>query len=254
MSKMLEGKVVLVTGSAGGIGEAAVELFAEEGAKLAVVARKVDGAEPVAQVARDKGAEAIALACDIANAEQVEKMVADTVAHYGRLDGAFNNAGISAGNIDMGGRRTHEWTEEAFDKILQVNLLGTWRCMKAQIPVMLEQGSGSIVNTTSLAALTGFEAVSGYVASKHALTGLTQTAALEYAPTIRINALCPGYIDTPLIRDSMSRRGDAIRSKIPFGRLGSGREMAELACWLLSDRSSYATGANFIADGGYMAG
>lgn len=253
MSGMLQDKVILLTGAAGGIGAAAAELFAKEGAKLAIAGRTAQSAEPAAEKARKAGAETIAVGADLASPEQIIEMVEKTVGHFGRLDGAFNNAGITGGQIGQGGKKTAEWEDEAFEQILRVNLLGTWRCMKAQIPHMEENG-GAIVNTTSLAALTGFETTAGYTASKHGLIGLTKTAALEYAPTIRINALCPGYVDTDMIKDSMSRRGDFILSKIPYGRLAEPVEMAELACWLLSDRASYATGAAFIADGGYMAG
>lgn len=254
MSGMLDGKVILVTGAAGGIGTAAAELFAKEGARLALSARSADKLTELVNAIKEKGGEAIAIGADLEKPTELKALVEKTVETYGRLDGAFNNAGVTGGQVGQGGKLTAEWEEDAFEQIMRVNVLGTWHLMRAQIAQMDKQGSGSIVNTTSLAALTGFPTTAGYAASKHALTGLTKTAALEYAPKIRINALCPGYVDTAMIEDSMARRGDMILSKIPFDRLATPTEMAEMACWLLSDRSSYATGANFIVDGGYMAG
>jgi len=254
MSGMLDGKVILVTGAAGGIGTAAAELFAKEGARLALSARSADKLTELVNTIKEKGGEAIAIGADLEKPAELKALVEKTVETYGRLDGAFNNAGVTGGQVGQGGKLTAEWEEDAFEQIMRVNVLGTWHLMRAQIAQMDKQGSGSIVNTTSLAALTGFPTTAGYAASKHALTGLTKTAALEYAPKIRINALCPGYVDTAMIEDSMARRGDMILSKIPFDRLATSTEMAEMACWLLSDRSSYATGANFIVDGGYMAG
>jgi NAD(P)-dependent dehydrogenase (short-subunit alcohol dehydrogenase family) len=126
--------------------------------------------------------------------------------------------------------------------------------MKSEIPQMLEQGGGAIVNTASLAGISGVITNAGYVASKHGVVGLTKTAAMEYAPIIRVNALCPGYVDTDMLKDTMSRRGEQILAKIPFKRLAIPREMAEMVCWLLSDRASYATGDNFTVDGGFTAG
>lgn len=254
MSGMLDGKVILVTGAAGGIGNAAAELFAKEGAKLVLSARSEEKVAALVKSINDNGGEAIGVAADLEKPAELKALVARAVETYGRLDGAFNNAGVTGGQVGQGGKRTAEWEEDAFEQILRVNVLGTWHLMRAQIEQMEKQGGGAIVNTTSLAALTGFPTTAGYAASKHALTGLTKTAALEYAPKIRINALCPGYVDTAMIEDSMARRGDLILSKIPFERLATPLEMAEMACWLLSDRASYATGANFIVDGGYMAG
>ncbi|OAN75940.1 short-chain dehydrogenase [Sulfitobacter sp. EhC04] len=254
MKRMLEDKVALVTGAAGGIGRSSALLFAAEGAKVAVADRNAAGAEETVALIHEQGGDALALNVDVTNRTQVDTMVSKIVETYGRLDCAFNNAGITGGQIGQGGRFTADWDEEAFDNILNVNLKGTWLCMRAELKQMMAQGGGSILSTASLAGLCGFPTTTGYSASKHGVVGITKTAAMEYAPTVRLNALCPGYIDTDMLKDTMSRRGELILSQIPSGRLGSGNEMAEMACWLLSDRASYATGQAFTVDGGFMAG
>lgn len=254
MTGMLEGKAILVTGGAGGIGRKSARLFAREGARVAVADVRAGGAEETAELIRSEGGEAMAIVADLTKAEDVRAMVKATVSAFGRLDGAFNNAGITGGQVGQGGRFTADWDEEAFDRIVNVNLKGTWLCMKSEIPEMMSQGGGSVVNTASLAGLTGFLTTTGYAASKHAVVGMTKTAALEYAPKIRFNALCPGYVDTDMLKDTMSRRGEQILARIPFKRLADAQEMAEMVCWLLSDRASYATGGVFTVDGGYMAG
>lgn len=254
MTGMLDGQSVLITGAAGGIGRASALLFAQEGARLTVSDVNAEGAEATAAMVRDTGGEAIAVAADLASGDAVDAMVKAAVAAYGRLDGAFNNAGVTGGQIGQGGRFSADWDEEAFDRIMRVNAKGTWLCMRAEIRQMQAQGGGAIVNTASLAGLTGFATTAGYAASKHAIVGMTKTAALEYAPRIRINALCPGYVDTDMLKDSMARRGEQILARIPFKRLADPREMAEMVCWLLSPRASYATGYAYSVDGGYMAG
>lgn len=254
MAGMLEGKCTLVTGAAGGMGRAAAELFAREGARVAVVDIKEDAAGETVEAIRTAGGEAILVLADMTDRQQVDAMVRKTVEAFGRLDGAFNNAGITGGQLGQGGKLTADWEEDAWDRIVNVNAKGVWNCMQAEIRQMLAQGGGAIVNSSSLAGITGFLTTSGYSASKHAVVGMTKTAALEYAPAIRINALCPGYVDTDLLSDTMSRRGQAILGKIPFKRLAQPIELAEMACWLLSDRASYATGGVFAIDGGFMAG
>lgn len=254
MGGMLEGKSTLVTGAAGGVGRAAAILFAREGARVAVADVKEAEAQYTVDMIKADGGEAFLVLADMTVRSQVDGMIQQVVDTYGRLDGAFNNAGITGGQVGQGGKFTADWEEDAFDRIVEVNAKGVWHCMQAEIRHMVKQGSGSIVNTASLAGLTGFITQTGYAASKHAVVGMTKTAALEYAPTIRVNALCPGYVDTDLLSDAMSRRGEQILAKIPFGRLAAPSELAEMACWLLSDRASYATGGSFVVDGGYMAG
>jgi NAD(P)-dependent dehydrogenase (short-subunit alcohol dehydrogenase family) len=254
MNGMLAHKSVLITGGAGGIGRAAALLFAQEGAQVAVADVDETGANETVDLVRKDGGAAIALLADLTRAEDVTGMVDAAVEAFGRLDCAFNNGGVTGGQLGMGGRFLADWDEEAFDRIVAVNLRGVFLCMKAEIRLMLKQGGGAILNTASLGGITGVVTNSGYVASKHAVVGLTKTAAMEYAPTIRVNALCPGYVSTSMLKDTMSRRGDQILAKIPFRRLAEPREIAEMACWLLSDRGSYATGDAFVVDGGCMAG
>ncbi len=254
MTGMLEGKVTLITGAAGGIGRATSLLSAEEGAKLIVSDVVEEGVQETAELVKKAGGEVIAITADLTKGGDITAMIEKAVATYGRLDSAFNNAGVTGGQVGQGGRFTADWDEDAFDRIVSINLKGTWLCMKAEIQQMMKQGSGSIVNTASLAGITGFPTTTGYAASKHAIIGMTKTAALEYAPDIRINALCPGYVDTNMLKDTMSRRGEMILQQIPFKRLADPKEMAEMVVWLMSDRSSYASGYAYSVDGGYMAG
>ncbi|MGV9674058.1 SDR family NAD(P)-dependent oxidoreductase [Nocardia sp. NPDC003482] len=251
---LLEDKVVLITGAAGGIGRATALLAASEGARLALTDVAADRLAAVAAEVRAKGGAALEVPADLTIGESVDAMVAAVVEHYGRLDGAFNNAGVSGGQIGQGGRRAGEWDETAFDRALAVNLKGVWLCLRAELRQMGSQGGGAIVNTASLAGLAGFKTTAGYSAAKHGVVGLTKTAALDYAPAIRINAVCPGYTDTDLMKDAMRRGGDAIMARIPAARLAQPEDIAEMACWLLSDRSAYATGGTFVVDGGYLAG
>ena len=254
MTGMLEGRIVLVTGGARGIGRGSALLFAREGAHVAVADLSLEGAEATAGLIVQAGGKAIAIGVDVSRAADVSTMIATTVKAYGRLDGAFNNAGINGRMADMGGKLTADWTEEAFDRLVEVNLKGTWLCMKAEIQQMLQQGSGSIVNTASLAALTGFRTTAGYAASKHGIVGLTKTAAIEYAPTVRVNCVCPGWIRTDMVAQTIEQHGDALLARVPAKRFGEPQDIGEMACWLLSDRSSFVVGGVFTVDGGQMAG
>jgi len=181
-------------------------------------------------------------------------MIDDTLSAYGRLDCAFNNAGIAPYQVEASGKKTAEWSEESFDRMIAVNLKGVWLCMKEEIPHMQRQGGGAIVNTASIAGLIGLVTSSAYVAAKHGVIGLTKTAALEYADAnIRVNAVCPGFIKTQMTEDTMRRRGEVIMAQIPFRRMGEPGEIAEMVVWLCSERASYVSGAAYNVDGGWMA-
>jgi len=254
MTGMLANKVALVTGGARGIGRQAATVFAREGASVVVSDLSAAGVEDTVASIRSAGGEAMSVVADVSNPNNVGSMVGAVIEAHGRLDCAFNNAGINGVQAGAGGKLTAEWSEESFDKVVQVNLKGTWLCMRAELEQMTSQGFGAIVNTASLAALTGFRTTAGYAASKHGIVGLTKTAALEYAPRVRINCVCPGWTDTDMISAAMARRGPQILAGVPFGRMGTPEEIAQMACWLLSDRATYVTGAAFNVDGGRMAG
>lgn len=251
---MLDGKVIAVTGGAGGIGRAASLLAAQEGARIVIADLSLPGANETAEMVRAAGGEALAFSGDLCQAATADAMVAKAVGQWGRLDGAFNNAGVSGGQLGQGGRCAADWDEEAFDRAIAVNLKAVWLCMRAQLRQMVAQGGGAIVNTASLAGLTGFRSAAGYAAAKHGVIGLTKTAAIEYASTVRVNAVCPGYTNTDLMKDAFARSGDVILSRIPTKALAEPQQIAEMAIWLLSSRAAYATGSSFVVDGGYMAG
>ena len=254
MTGLLEGKSALITGGGGGIGRATALIFAREGARLAIADASRDAAAETVDLVNKAGGQAIALSGDVTETGAVQAMVAAVVSAYGRIDCAFNNAGIAGYQVDAAGKRTHEWTDESFDRMIGVNLKGVWLCMKHEIVQMLAQGGGKIVNTGSIAGLIGLPTSSAYVAAKHGVLGLTKTAAIEYAKdNIRVNAVCPGYIETKMTEDTMRRRGEQLMGQVPFGRMGKPEEIGEMVLFLCSDRSSYVSGACYNVDGGYMA-
>ena len=254
MAGMLDGKSALITGGGGDIGRATALAFAREGARVAVADLRAEAAaETVAQV-NAAGGQAISLSGDTSKDADVRAMVQTVVATYGRLDCAFNNAGISGWMIDAGGKKTAEWPEEAFDRMIAVNLKGVWLCMRHELPQMQAQGGGAIVNTGSIAGLVGLPTSSAYVAAKHGVVGLTKTAALEYAEAnIRVNAVCPGYIKTRMTDPIMELRGAAVLAQTPLKRMGNPEEIAEMVVWLCSERASYVSGVAYSVDGGWMA-
>src|SRR5437660_11736463 len=249
MTGIVEGKIALVTGGGGGIGRAAALAFAREGAKVAVADFDAAAARDTVAQINQAGGQAITLTGDVTRAEDVLAMVQDTVTAYGRLDCAFNNAGIAGYQVDSVGQKTADWSEESFDRMIAVNLKGVWLCMREEIRVMQSHGGGAIVNTASIAGLIGLQTSSAYVAAKHGVIGLTKTAALEYADAkIRVNAVCPGFIQTAMTEDTMKRRGEAIIAQIPFGRMGQPGEIAEMVVWLCSDRARHVSGAAYNGD------
>ena len=249
MAGLVAGKVALVTGGGSGIGRQACLVFCREGARVVVSDVTVEGGEETLSLIKQAGGEAAFIKADVAQAAEVEALVAKTVEAYGRLDCAYNNAGIAGRTA-----RVADDTEENWERILSINLKGVWLCLKYEIAHMLKQGGGAIVNTASGAGLIGVRRTGAYVASKHGVVGLTKTAALEYAKAnIRVNAVCPGPIDTPMLRGASERVIDAMAAAQPNGRLGQPQEIAEAVVWLCSDAASFVTGHPMPVDGGYVA-
>jgi len=252
MAGLVDGKIALVTGAGSGIGRATALVFAREGAKVVVADVVVDGGEETVRLIKTAGGEAIFVKADMAKAAEVEAMVQKAVATYGRLDCAHNNAGIEGAT-----GKTADYREEDWDRVIRINLTGVWFCMKYEISQMLKQGGGAIVNTASDAGLLGVPQMPAYVASKHGVVGLTKTAALEYAKSgIRVNAVCPGVIKTPMVeRITAQRAGRAERMAAvePVGRMGKPEEIAEAVVWLCSEAASFVTGLPMPVDGGIAA-
>ena len=254
MAGQLDGKTALVTGGGSGIGRSTSLAYAREGARVVVADMNVEGGEETVQMIVEAGGQAILVHADVSDAAGTQLMVDRAVDAFGSLDCAFNNAGISGGGQR---RRAADYEEEDFDRVIRINLKGVWLSMKAEIPQMLKQGSGAIVNTASIMGLIANTGSIAYMAAKHGVNGLTKAAALEYARDgIRVNSVCPGYINTPLLRPLLDNYADmeqTIISRHPVGRLGEPEEIAEAVIWLSSPAASFVTGHTMAVDGGYVA-
>jgi len=252
MNISFENQVALVTGAASGIGLATAKAFAQSGASVALADWNEKAVRSAAEELAGQGHKTLAIRCDVADDAQVESMVDQTVAAFGRLDAAYNNAGVQnelAEAVDQ--------TREDFDRVVGVNLRGVWSCMKFELRQMRKQGSGTIVNCSSLGGLVGSPERGIYHAAKHGVLGFTKSAALEYAARgIRINAICPGLIQTPMSDQMVAAgQGEALKEmekSIPMGRVGRPEEIANAVLWLCSDAASYVTGQSISVDGGFI--
>ena len=247
----LQGKSVLITGASSGMGKAAALAFAREGARLVLAARRVGEGEGVAQAARALGAEAVFVRADVTEEADIRRVIDEAIRRYGRLDVAFNNAGIEGLAAPLG-----EQTADNYDLVMNTNARSVFLSMKHEIRAMLGTGGGVIINNASMGSFIGFQNLAPYIASKHAVLGLTRTAALEYFPRgIRINAVCPGIIDTPF-QDRVWGEEQAKQNfakGTPPGRIGTSEEVADLVLFLASDRATFFSGQGLVIDGGYTA-
>lgn len=247
--KKLENKVVFITGGASGLGRAAAVAAAEEGGQVVIADLLDSDYQPALADIKAAGSEGFFVPLDVTDTANVQQAIAATVEKFGRLDVALNNAGIGEGFFSF-----LETSEESFQRILDVNLTGVFRCMKYELAQFVKQGGGVIVNMSSLAGLKGAPGLSAYVASKHGVLGLTKTAAQEFARrNVRVNALCPYYIDTPLIKDANPDQRQQMIAASPMKRLGRAEEVAKAFVYLACDDSSYTNGTQLVIDSGVIS-
>ncbi len=242
---LFDGKAAVITGGASGIGRATALLYAQEGANVVISDVDEVGGNETVQLARQAGANAIFVRADVARPENCQQLISSALEQYGRLNIAFNNAGIGGESNPVA-----DYSSAGWEKVISINLSGVFYCMKYEIPAMLKTGTGAIVNMSSILGQVGFAKSPAYAAAKHGVVGLTQTAAIEYAQQgIRINAIGPGFISTPMI----AGLEQAVIPLHPIGRLGKPEEVAELVIWLSSEKAAFITGAYYPVDGGYLA-
>jgi len=250
MNDSFQNKVALVTGAGSGMGLTTAKAFAAAGAAVALLGDHEDEVRAAADELTRAGHKALAIRCNVADEQQVEAAVAKTVATFGRLDAAFNNAGVQSPVAE-----TADASSDEFDRVNGINLRGVWNCMKYELRQMRKQGSGAIVNNSSIGGLVGIAGRGVYHASKHGVLGLTKSASLEYAARgIRINAVCPGTIETPMVTDMLEREPDAMKEIMrvtPIGRLGRPEEIASAVLWLCSEGAGFVIGHALVVDGGY---
>ena len=252
MNHPFAGKVALVTGAGSGIGLATAKAFGEAGASVVLADRREDAVRAAAEGLSASGGKALAVRCDVTDDTQVASMIDRTVSAFGRLDAAFNNAGVIQRRVD-----TAEISGDEWDRVMAINLRGVWSCMKHELPQMLRNGGGAIVNCSSIGGVIGVPGLAAYHAAKHGVIGLTKTAALEYATRkIRINAVCPGTINTPMA-ESLTGGDPKILAEFlkdePIGRIAEPEEVAAAVLWLCSPGASYVVGHALLVDGGYTA-
>lgn len=252
MTDFYRGKVALVTGAASGFGLATARAFAVAGAAVILVDRNSDLLDAAVESLRDADLEATGLTCDVSDATQVKELFAEAIAKHGRIDAAFNNAGVNCQAAKL-----HDTPDDEFERVLGINLKGVWNCMKAELLSMVKRGNGAIVNCSSIGGVVGSPGRSAYSASKHGIIGLTKSAAIDYAPEgIRINAICPGIFNTPMAAMVTNNFDAEVVQKIlpqaPIGRFGEPEEIADAVLWLCGPTSTYMIGHALVADGGFL--
>jgi NAD(P)-dependent dehydrogenase (short-subunit alcohol dehydrogenase family) len=252
MTQRFAGKVALVTGGASGIGRVTALALAKEGAKVTVADVSVEGGEATVKRVADAGGQAIFTKADVTKSSEVEAMVKETVKAFGRLDFALNNAGIDGVRA-----RTADYPEDVWNQVIDINLTGVFLCLKFELPIMVKQKSGVIVNLSSVAGVTGFPGHAAYTASKHGVIGLTKTAAIDYAKVgIRVNAVCPAYTRTPMVTRMLENNPEfeaKLIDRVPLKRLGTAEEIAQAVIYLFSDAAAFITGHSLVLDGGIVA-